>query len=451
MFLQRKLRQNFALAVFLCAYFSFTVAGNVIFMFPGGGSIGRYAIADFSLENFNTAKSAGYITLLLMPFAVVPIIALGFRRIAGKHVRRIALKLPHRLQPIDHISLSLVAYGYVIYAFIEADAIGLFTSGSDVVSMVNARFALNSRVGFGAMAVLKSVLFFLSCYAIVCASIYKTKFWIVSSAANFVLMTGLLVLLNMKWPLLIFYISAALIVISFSPNFPVFRAISTLAVVFTAYIMISFALLKLPLPSTGSSAFNRGINALTENSNVLLATILSRMAQPYPYYYETFSVEGPVCGTLGDRIQRRTNPCQPSNLIYQKMFGPSDPNSLRGTAPQAVHIYGYALGGWMPALIELTLASVAIGVFISIPATTAMLSTLVFLGGLSGYYFSQLPFEAAIIYDHGLLWWALLLLIYCSWRALATRSSAPHNTAATLNAASISAIPTAGPSAANSG
>src|SRR5690606_9468408 len=102
-------------------------------------------------------------------------------------------------------------------------------------------------------------------------------------------------------------------------------------------------------------------SAAVKNSSLLGLTILNRMAQPYPYYYETFTAEGAICGTLLDRIKRKTNTCQPSNLIYQKMFKDSKfvgGAFESGTAPQAIHIYGYALGGWAAAFSELVLASI---------------------------------------------------------------------------------------------
>jgi len=45
---------------------------------------------------------------------------------------------------------------------------------------------------------------------------------------------------------------------------------------------------------------------------------------------------------------------------------------------------------------------------------------------LSGYFVSQLPFEAAVVYNHGVLWWLLLVLCYAGARHLFL----PHDRAA---------------------
>jgi hypothetical protein len=147
------------------------------------------------------------------------------------------------------------------------------------------------------------------------------------------------------------------------------------------------------------------------------------MALPFPFYYEVFSKEGPVCGTILDRIQRKANPCHPSNFIYTRMFGEQ---GFKGaaTAPAAVHIGGFALNGWPGALLELIIASCILGAFMSLPRHGGpMVSTFTVMGGLTGYYFSQLPLEGALVYDHGVLWWGLLVAAYSAWRWASDRST----------------------------
>jgi hypothetical protein len=140
-----------------------------------------------------------------------------------------------------------------------------------------------------------------------------------------------------------------------------------------------------------------------------ISTAINRMALPYPYYYRTFTDEGSICGTIMDRVERKTSPCQPSNLIYKRVFG-KDGFEGRGTAPAAAHITGYALGGWTGALCEMLLSSLLIGLFAAVSIGGAMSATIVVMGAMSAYYLSQLPFEASIIYDHGILWWGLLVV-----------------------------------------
>ena len=52
---------------------------------------------------------------------------------------------------------------------------------------------------------------------------------------------------------------------------------------------------------------------------------------------------------------------------------------------------------------------IVLGAFMALPVTSsATAATIGIMGGLAGYFFSQLPFEGPIVYDHGILWWGLL-------------------------------------------
>jgi hypothetical protein len=165
--------------------------------------------------------------------------------------------------------------------------------------------------------------------------------------------------------------------------------------------------------------------AASQHASYLGLTLFNRMAQPFPYYFEIFTKGGQICGTLIDRIQRKENPCQPSLVVYEQMF--HDEFVGRGTAPQAVHVYGYALNGWLGAIIEVLLASVVLGLFTCVPARNHVTATIAVMGGLTGYYFSQLPFEGPIIYDHGLLWWMLLVVGYAVLKKLVLLKSGLEN------------------------
>jgi hypothetical protein len=156
------------------------------------------------------------------------------------------------------------------------------------------------------------------------------------------------------------------------------------------------------------------VKAAATSSQFLAVSGLLRMALPYPFYYWTFTEEGPVCGTLLDRVARRKNPCQPSLLIYERMF--DDAFAGYATAPAAFHITGYALNGWFGAIIETVLAGIVIGAFMAVPVASAVSGTVVVMGILTAYFFSQLPFEGPVVYDHGLLWWLLLIIGYALLR-----------------------------------
>lgn len=433
---------NLALIVFLTAYFFLTVLGNLIYLIPGGDIIGRIAIDDFSITNFKTAKSGGYFLLLFLPFIVTPIVAIFTRRFLGQYVNR-SVKLFTDFSRLDFIAIEVIAYSYVFFSFWNADAIELLTRGSDVYDAVRSRYDLLDRLGYWPQMSLKSLLVFLACYGFVRAIRSRETFWIVAAAVNFILMTIFLVLLNMKWPLLVFYVALVVSTFAFAKKRPYSGTLMMSLVTLLAYTAISIALLRVvPPPSSEinhpaeSTYVNLGhlfgrVKSTALTSKTLLAvTLLNRMAQPYPYYFDVFTQDGPVCGTLIDRIMRKVNPCQPSNLIYSRMFGDTGFDefvSRHGTSPQSVHVYGYALNGWPGAMIELILASVVLGLFISVPAMTSdIAATIVVMGALTGYYFSQLPFEGAIIYDHGIFWWGLLIVAYTAIKFVTRRTDIIH-------------------------
>jgi hypothetical protein len=144
------------------------------------------------------------------------------------------------------------------------------------------------------------------------------------------------------------------------------------------------------------------------------------MAQPFPYYVETFATNAGKCGTLLTRILRKPSPCQPSNLIYAEMF--SDNFAGLGTAPQAPHVTGFALDGWSGAIIELVATSIVLGLFAAAAgSSTPEQATLTVLGALAGYHFSQLPFEGPLVYDHGIIWWLLPMLVLAAARATGSK------------------------------
>lgn len=430
-------RDNLALVIFLGSYFVLTVAGNLLYLIPGGDTVGEIAIKNFRIESFKTSGTFGYLFLLLIPFAVTPAVALATRSLFKNYIDRVTRSFLE-FSPIDFSIIVLALYVYVAYAFGQADAIGLLTKGDDVYQAVLSRFELLQSLGYWPQMALKSLLVFLACYSFIRALQKKELFWVIAALTNFIAMTILLILLNMKWPLLIFYVALAISTFAFARKRPYLGTLAVSILILASYSLISIFLTRLTLPpSTYSQSriaetakspihfLTAATSAAVKNSSLLGLTILNRMAQPYPYYYETFTAEGAICGTLLDRIKRKTNTCQPSNLIYQKMFKDSKfvgGAFESGTAPQAIHIYGYALGGWAAAFSELVLASIVIGCFIAVPAlASGTTATIVVMGGLTGYFFSQLPFEGPLIYDHGILWWALLIVVYSLYRYCAMK------------------------------
>lgn len=451
MTLQRFVLRGLPLIVFLLAYFVLTVLGNLVYRLPSGEIIGQVAVENFSLKSFPAADTPGFFILLFMPFVVTPIVAIATKRAASGLVSSIAA-LFREFRPLDYAVISALLYGYVISALTKADALGLIRHGDDMFAAVRSRYELLDRLGYWPQMCLKSLLLFLACYAFAMALRGAGRFWIIATAVTFVLMTTLLVLLNMKWPILIYYVALTMAAFCLSPRRPFIYGITCMVLTIGSYAMISSVLLRLA-PSTQATSVHQkqkssaaagealssigrsfsflgdAASAAISNSALLGFTLLNRMAQPYPYYFETFHDGRHPCGTLVDRIERKTNPCQPSNMVYDEMFGDSQFGTVvagRGTAPQAAHIYGFALQGWIGAIVELVLASIVIGLFMAVPVSNAITGTIVVMGGTVGYFFSQLPFEGPIIYDHGLLWWSLLIAAYATFRAAIGQLEASH-------------------------
>jgi hypothetical protein len=165
-----------------------------------------------------------------------------------------------------------------------------------------------------------------------------------------------------------------------------------------------------------SDYMGRIVSRALGNVPLLSAVALDRMALAYPYYYEIFTTKGAICGGVEDVIAR-TQPCRPSLLVYERMF--NDPYAGRGTAPAAVHISAYALGGWPIAMLALIAAGFILGCFAALPQeASATAATIAVMGSLAAYFFSQIPGEQVIINDHGILWWGLLVLAYAGARRL---------------------------------
>lgn len=498
-------RQFVGPAIFLSAYFGLTVVGNIAYFLPGGDSLGKISIPDFHIGSFQYAETFPYLALLFLPFVVTPTIVVLVRPIASSTVSRAAARLLD-FSRFEYSAISVSLYAYVICAFARADALTLLLRGSDAISAVEARFAVVKAVGFGPLTALKSLLVFLASYAFVRAVRSREIFWIATALVNFLLMTCLLILLNMKWPLLIYYAAISLTILMFFRRV-LLGEIASILLILATYALVSAAVLRIPVaassatlstptgpsettqngslglplpgtaPSKGSAnsdvfaapqkappsidpksqvnhpervkqastpfiksddlssvtsiAINpkelasKTVTAASQHAGYLSLTLFNRMAQPFPYYFEIFTKEGPICGTLIDRIQRKANPCQPSLVVYEHMF--HDEFAGRGTAPQAIHVYGYALNGWLGAIIEILLASVVLGILTCVPINNDVTATIAVMGGLTGYYFSQLPFEGAIVYDHGMLWWMLLLVGYSTLKKLLSPKSRFEN------------------------
>jgi hypothetical protein len=416
------LRGYLPLAVFVLAYLLLTVAGNVAYFLPGS-QLGSYFVRGFSIHSFQSAGTLTYWALLLMPFLIAPPVALATRSLFCKPTSALLSKVSE-FGRIDYTVITAAAYLYAGTAILKVDALGQLASSTGFEETIVNRLSVLAALGFWPQVAMKSILIFLSCYGLIRALRSEDRFWKVATILNIILMTLLLTLLNMKWPLLVFYGAmmlaclfyasrrlpsvaalACMIVVSYSvTSVGVARSLSTME-----HSVKNIFATKADGPQKGSAAKDVAFYAV--------ASILNRMAQPFPYYVEEFSRDGQKCGTILDRIKRKPGPCHPSSFVYSAMF--KDAFAGTATAPQAVHVTGYALDSWTGAILALVLASIVIGAFMAASTTqSAIAATVTIMGGLTGYYFSQLPFEGAIIYDHGVLWWGLLVGFLMLKRAL---------------------------------
>jgi hypothetical protein len=408
--LTARLRSNIVLLTFLGMYALTTVAGNVVYLTQYGSGFAGASIENFDIAEFPTTD-AGYWILLFMPFVVAPPIAFLVKNLVRRPLKEMVPAIP-ALVPRVYVVLCILFYGYVVYSYYRAGVMGLAAVGLTSAASADARFRILAALGFWPQAVLKSILVFLSVYSVLQALLSGGRFWILASVFNVLLITALLFLLNMKWPVVLFYFAIVLCIIVIPTRISLL--VPVVASVFIVYGATAYFVTRFASTGQGHTAYN------TFETFVVAAA--NRMALSYPYYYRTFTYEGQVCGTILDRLERKINPCHPSNLIYERIFG-KDGFEGRATAPAAAHITGYALGRWTGAVVAMVLASILIGTFAAVPIVDAMSATIVVMGALAGYYLSQLPLEAAIIYDHGILWWGLLVMGYAAYSRAARRKA----------------------------
>ena len=428
--------------VFLGAYFVTTVAGNLIFASPWGR---QSLVASHSSDRFLAYPNTftfGFWLLLLCPFVLSPLIIMATKRAAAPWAGRVARILPE-FGRIDYAVITAACFGFVIYRFWLADVATVFASGVDFTSSVEARFTIRERIGYITLAPLQALLPFLTLYALIRWIYSGELFWMAFTFADTIVLSVLLIMINMKWPVLLFYIGIVLAIFVYARRHPYLKTAAGAVFVFVAFLVISAFVFRIaPEPDTthsgsraaaGEAAGHRAATGRTlagrtaseqfvETTKAapayvpsLLVLALNRMAISYPYYYQVFTEEGAVCG--GILAQARRNPyCRPSEVIYARIFV-NDGFENRGTSGQAVHITGYALGGWPVAMFALIAGSIILGLFAALPLDLGPASgTVTIVGALTAYHLSQIPGEGIFLYEHGLIWPGLLILGYMFWR-----------------------------------
>lgn len=424
------LRTYAALLTFLGSYLVLTVVGNLLYFTDLGETIGQRGIKGFSIAHFAHAGSPGYWSLLFLPFVLAPPIVILVRHLAAPLATITAI--PSMSKPAYALLLAML-YAYAAFSLWSADAADLLLHPGNYASAIDSRFRLIALLGFWPQVVIKSVLFSLSIYGLLEALMQSGPFWRVATAFNLVAMSLILILLNMKWPLVLFYVAHFIAILLFAKR-RVLPAILFAALTFVSYFLISLMLLRVtsgPVTIAVTEA-SPSIATTTQQdvpqqqetvdrvpivNGLLLSAnaVVNRMAQPFPFYFEIFSQSPHQCGSLLGRILRQHSTCQPSNVVYAAMF--SDRFSGAGTAPQPPHVTGFAIQGWSGAIIEITLTSIVLGLFAAVSGGVgAMQATISVMGAVTGYFYSQLPFEGPIIYDHGVFWWGAPLLLYALYR-----------------------------------
>lgn len=443
------LSRNLAPVIFLAAYFVTVVLGNIIYWLPFGRHLLEKEEYTAKVLGFETLFTPGYWFLLVLPFLVTPIIVVFVKNFFGAFIERRAGQILE-FSGLEYAVVAVACYAFVLYSLVRADAFTLFLAGTDSVSSVIARFQIRDQLGFAPLAVLMSILHFLSIYSLVRWMSAKGQFWLGATVINAVLMSLFLTMLNMKWPILIFYAGLVLAIFVYAKRYAYLKTILGGAGLVLMYFIISAFVFRLVPPpihvehetpvisenvtlpeliSPGKAPVNRLVGMIdnfanvggvaVQNAPMLLFNVVNRMAIIYPYYYQVFTVEGSVCG--GIMAQAKIGqPCRPSTYIYSRIF--DDQFKGRGTAPAAVQISAYALGGWPLAFFGLFCASIILGVFATLPlGSSATVGSLGVTGAIVGYHFSQLPGEGPIVYDHGILWTLLVLVFFGFWRILRNR------------------------------
>ncbi len=440
MMLQSFIRQCMAPTIFLAAYFLTVVLGNIIYATPIGESF--LALAYLPDTPLTLAGTFGpmYWLLLLAPFVVTPIVVLATRRLLERPIARLAASTLPDINGGIYAIAAVIVIGAATHMLLRSGALDLFFTGTSAVQAVEARFLLQERLGFWGLVTVQSLLPFLGYLALVNGLKGRGLFWQAAAVVVCLVATVFLLLLNMKWPILLFFCGIALAVFVHSTSRPYLKAGVAFIAIVAAYLLIStflFRGIETPVDAPvkveteameGDLDHVADLNARLFSSAFwaaprLIAFAVNRMAVIYPYYLSTFSTDPDACGGLIAYLKPGAD-CRPSTFIYQRMFG-SDGFEGRGTAPAAVHITGFALGGLPLAGITLVLASVLMGVFTSLPSrSNATVGTIAILGAIAGYHWSQIPGEGPLLYDHGLIWPFLLLaaMLAVQWTLFTLRA-----------------------------
>lgn len=433
---------NIAAVVFLSCYFLTVVLGNIIYATPLAASMLTSAGFGLDLLYFPTSFTSGFWILLLLPFIAIPVLA-PLLRVPLKRIVVPIVKLVPNFGKIEYAILLAAIYGIIGWTFWHTNIFGLIDRAADAREAIEARFALQSAMSFREQIVVYSILPFMASYSFVAAIKGDGKFWVLMTVINIILTTVILVAINMKWPILVFYIGLVAAIFVFSRKYAYLKAIVGVVILVVFYLAVSSYVFRWgptadSIPSRPDSAVSSTTNgsqldgviqktkkSVTSiaahslaNAPFLFAELVDRMAVAYPYYYKVFTEEGQICGSILDQVIPGPKKCAPTYVVYTRIFG-KDGYEGRGTAPAAPQITSYAFGGWPGAFLAMLGTCVVLAAFAVIPLHGgAMAGAWTTVGATVGYHLSQLPGEGPIIYNHGLLWPLLFVGAYAILRRL---------------------------------
>ena len=434
------------LHVFLIAYFFTVLLGNILYATPFGHDLPKLNIQNW--QGFGAELGVGFWELMLLPVAFI-LLVLVVGKLASPIAEKIEPAIPEFPLPLYLLMTGGLSF-FVVAKLAEMHAVSRFFSGGNAISAVENRFALLADLGQSAQVSMKSLLVFLSIYGLIRAVRSGQAAWYIATGLTSVVLFVCLILLNMKWPPVIFVLTLGICLFVASEKRPYLKAGALTAIGIALYFTLSVVVLrwfpespvqKPPVamseqreegrqpparsPSSEPNAKALSIDSAQQiiegvqtNSLKLALVGLNRMAISAPYFFEFSEFAGASCQPTLERLWiKRDISCEPSLLVYSKVFG-RDGFEGRGTAPAAINLYGYALAGWEGAMISTGIASVILGLFLSLWSSVkrnSVFAAAFVMGCYTAYFFSQLPVEGAILYDHGMLWWTVLVL---AWSAL---------------------------------
>lgn len=444
---QQFLTDNLQTTVFLFCYFITVILGQLILISPWADEALHVAALPAAKILYPSRFTTDYWVFLLLPFVVVPAAAIVVKRYIKHPIRKFSTVLPE-FRTLDYFFLLTCSYGFEIFSFFSAGA-GLLSFSSQ--GGVSARFELLNRLGFVPLMVLYSVLSLLGIYSLILALTKKTKLWIITAIFNAVSLSIFFILLNMKWPIVVFYSALAITVFLYSSKAPLWKAAISFLLIVASFLAITLFVWRGGEPTAAaptdisqldqSSSVSdakiqdgekdaSGIKASNPNSTSDQKNLISwaskvlvfaslRMANP-SVYFESYNSQGPVCGGLIEQISIGPD-CRPSTYIYSEIFGKDGFEGI-GTSPATSHITAYALGGWPLSLLTLLMVAIFLSVLSCLDiASKPIVGAISIMGAISAYHFSQLPFEGPLIYDHGILWTGLFLFCYWLYRYLSSK------------------------------